>query len=577
MPEITGSPAAQPPFQMQGGETVMRLWLWNKTKRLHGILVVLSLGHMVFAGSIIAFSLASRGMIDGAVSMDRGQLVHFSGMLLGIVLLQLALRLFLNSVQEMIRFRMIRDLRADILGGFMGKDYGAISAYHSGEIINRLFSDVQAVADGASGMIPPFVNFVTRIAGASAVLVALDPGFAVLFLTGSLILFLTVRFFKERMKNLHRDVQQKEGRVHAVMQEILENIRIIKVSEAENRMFDRAVGFLKDQYRAQMRRRACGVAAGAGMSFVFRMGYFFALLWGCRGIFERTMSYGTLMAILQLIGQIQYPFAEMSGLLQKLYAMQSSAERLAELEQLPDEKTAGEESADGRALYEQLERIELINVSFSYGKNPVLQHVNLKLVPGTFTAVTGLSGAGKSTLFLLLLGIYQPTEGEIRFVMRDGSLKHPGKDTRRLFAYVPQGNALFSGTIRENIAFFRDGAESRQVEEAAACACVTEFLSELPQGLDTPIGENGFGLSEGQAQRVAVARAVLSEAPILLLDEATSALDEETEGRLLQHISLLKGRGCLIVTHRKAALSICGAWLRIEDGFIRPVSREKEE
>ena len=193
--------------------------------------------------------------------------------------------------------------------------------------------------------------------------------------------------------------------------------------------------------------------------------------------------------------------------------------------------------------------------------------MNFTVKSGDFIALTGLSGGGKSTLFLLMLGIYQPLEGSIQFQFENG-VEAAGKRTRKLFAYVPQGNTLFSGTLRENIAMFAENSTEEQIWHAAEVACVKEFIAEQPEGLDTVIGERGVGLSEGQAQRIAVARAILSGAPILLLDEATSALDGETEKRLLENIAALKNKTCIIVTHRKAALAICNRCLNLENGKI---------
>ncbi|MGN1090071.1 MAG: ATP-binding cassette domain-containing protein, partial [Huintestinicola sp.] len=218
--------------------------------------------------------------------------------------------------------------------------------------------------------------------------------------------------------------------------------------------------------------------------------------------------------------------------------------------------------------YDELEKIMLEDVCYSYGENDVLKDVCIDVEKGSITSLTGISGGGKSTLFLLLLGAYQPSSGSIVFSSPKGSFG-AGRETRRLFAYVPQGNQLFSGTIAENIAFLKSGADRDDIMHAAEIACAAEFIKELPGGLDTKVGENGFGLSEGQAQRIAVARAILSGAPVLLLDEATAALDEATEARLLENISALDGKTVMIVTHRPAALKICSRHLILKDGKIR--------
>ena len=305
------------------------------------------------------------------------------------------------------------------------------------------------------------------------------------------------------------------------------------------------------------------------------MVYLYALVWGGIQISLHAMSYGTLTAILQLVGQIQTPFSGMSGSLQKFYGMISSAERLEELYQLEDEDACDYQSLPevSQSIGRDFQTIAFESVDFAYDRLEVLKNINFEIQPGDCIALTGLSGAGKTTLFSLLLGIYRPTSGNVSVVMAHGEEK-AGKRTRKLFAYVPQGNTLFSGTLRENITMFCPNAEEKHVWNAAEAACIREFIEEQPQGLDTVLGERGIGLSEGQAQRIAVARAILSGAPVLLLDEPTSALDSETEEKLLQNISAMKDKTCMIVTHRPAVLSMCNKWLQLENGVCRWVEKD---
>jgi len=242
--------------------------------------------------------------------------------------------------------------------------------------------------------------------------------------------------------------------------------------------------------------------------------------------------------------------------------MLASAERLQELYLLEDEFV--DVNSEGECVSD-FQSIRFDDISFAYDNVEVLENIDFTIETGDTMAITGLSGGGKSTMFLLMLGIYQPQKGSI--YINDGENRYKaGKDTRRLFAYVPQGNTLFSGTIRENIAMFCGEVSEDDIWKAAECACIGEFLEELPEKLDTVIGERGIGLSEGQAQRIAIARAVLSGAPVLLLDEATSALDNETEKKVLQNIHALVGKTCMIVTHRKEALSICNRFVHLENG-----------
>ena len=357
--------------------------------------------------------------------------------------------------------------------------------------------------------------------GAAMILISMDWRLVVVLIAGGIFgLFLLVAF-KSPMKKRHKAVQESEGRLHAFLQETLQNLRLVKASGSETRM-------------------------------------------------ERQ------------VGQIQGPIASAAGVAGQAYGTISSAERLKELLDFPEEKDC--EYAQQRVLYKTLTEICMENIDFSYGRGEqsVLKHVNCSIKRGDFVAVTGVSGGGKSTLFQLMLGIYQPDSGRINFCFQNDSgeivKESASRKTRSLFAYVPQGNTLFSGTLRENFAMFTDDtATDEEIWNAARLACIDSLIEKLEDGLDTVIGERGVGLSEGQAQRVAVARALLSEAPILLLDESTSALDEETEATLLKNISSLKDKTCLIVTHRAAALQICDYRIHIKNGNARICVLEKTQ
>lgn len=538
-------------------------WLLARTKGRRGALAAIIAGNAVFAAAGAAFSLLCRGIIDSAVSGDRGGILGYAAGLGGFVLLQLVLRLVCNSLSEYLRAGMEMDMRAKLFGKLLSAELNSVTKYHSGELLNRMFSDVKICADGIADILPAAVNMVTRLVCAGVIMVFLEPWFAVLFIAAGAVVFVVTRFFRGRLKGLHKQVQEKEGKVRSFLQESLESAAVIKVFGAERKMLRRNDLNQREHYRIRMKRRAIGIISGAGFGLIFQAGYVLALVWGAFGIFTGGMTYGTLTAVLQLVNQIQSPFAGLSSLFPQYYAMLASAERIIELENLPEEQKAA------KALdYADFQRLEVCGLRFGYGDKEVISQADFALNKGETAALTGISGGGKSTLFMLLLGAYRPDGGEIRFASRSEEYS-PGQETRGIFAYVPQGNCLFSGTIRENIAFLNDTEISDEaVIQAAKAACADEFIMQLPEGLDARIGENGHGLSEGQAQRIAVARALYSGAGFLLLDEATSALDEQTERKLLENISAMDGKTVLIVTHRPAALEICDRRFTLTDGVI---------
>lgn len=313
------------------------------------------------------------------------------------------------------------------------------------------------------------------------------------------------------------------------------------------------------------------ILANAVFFLALTVGYYFALGWGAYKIAAGAMSFGTLTALLQLVGQIQTPFQGLSSLLPQYYNMLASAERIEELEALPNDIEHKE------TVLPSWEAVTLSKVSFSYHKETetILDNASFTVHRGQFVVITGISGTGKSTLLKLLLGILKPESGQARLRLADGEERTLADFERLLFAYVPQGNLIVSGTIRDNIAFFKTDVDENKIIEAAKIAQIWDFIREQPEGLDTLLGENGLGLSEGQSQRLAVARAVYAGAPVLLLDEATSALDEATELAILQALKERSNTTCILVSHKRAALHFCDTAFCFENGKLREV-QDKE-
>lgn len=545
-----------------GSDKAALSWFLTISRGKRAELVTIILGNAVFAASGTAFALFCRGIVDSAIDGERGGIISYALFLGGIVALQLLLRLICNSLSERVRAKTEMELRSEVFGALLSAELRELKKYHSGELLNRMFSDISICSNGLVGIVPSAVSLFTQLVCAAAVMIILEPRFAVLFIIAGALLFLVTRLMRSRLKGLHKEVQEKEGAVRSFLQEALENPAVIKVFGAEKRVEARNDNNQLEHFRVRMKRRGYSIAANAGFSLVFQAGYVLALIWGAFGIFSGGMTYGTLTAVLQLVNQIQSPFAGLSGLLPQYYTAIASAERVMELLAVTSEEKTGK-----RLNYADFTELSVNGASFSYGEGEVIKRADFTLKKGSVTALTGVSGGGKSTLFMLLLGAYKPTAGEIVYKTENGTYS-AGLEGRSCIAYVPQGNCLFSGTVRENVSFFEEKPNDERIAAALKAACAEEFVTELRGGLDAVIGENGAGLSEGQAQRLAVARAIYSGAGILLLDEATSALDEETESRLLRNISELTDKTVLIVTHRPAALKICTKKLTLKDGVI---------
>ena len=285
------------------------------------------------------------------------------------------------------------------------------------------------------------------------------------------------------------------------------------------------------------------------------------------------MTYGTLTAVLQLISQIQTPFVSITKMFPQYYAVLASAERIMEIENITNEESIYEK-IDVKQTYDKLESIRFNNIKFNYGRETVIEHGDAMLNKGDFVAIRGISGIGKSTLMKMLLGVFKPQQGTIDICLENGKTIQASPDTRCMFSYVPQGNYLFSGTIRENILMINPNASDEEVSQALKLSEIEDFIEKLPDGLDTVIGEKGLGISEGQAQRLAIARALISNAPIILLDEATSALDKNTEEKVLDNIKKLNKKTCIIITHKAAALEVCNREFIIKDKQLTAVRKE---
>lgn len=548
-------------------------WIYQNSKTQFFSLLALILANALFAGCGVLFALAAKGVIDGAVAGERDTLIQQGLGLFAVIVLQLILRILCRSLEVRIQGRLEMSYKHKLLGKIMQKDYAATCGYHSGELMNRLTGDIIVVSEGVTGIVPELAGLLTKLVSALAVLCVFDLSFTLVFAVGGLALFLTTKYFRKKLKHLHKSVQEKDGLLRSLIQELLESLIVIKIFGAEKAMETKAAERGQEHYRAKIRKNTVGILANAGFSFIFSIGYLYALVWGAFGLLAQTVSFGTLTAILQLVGQVQTPFTALSGLLPKAYGVIASAERLIELENLPDEADRNKEELQAPAVYAELRSIRMKDISFRYDRDMVLSHAGLTIEKGDFAVITGRSGIGKSTLIMLLLGIFAPTNGTIGIELNTGETLPVDKRTRKLFAYVPQNNLLLSGSIRENIAFIHTNASDEAIMTAAEVSCAAEFIRTLPSGLDTVIGEKGLGLSQGQAQRLAIARAVLCGAPILLLDEATSALDENTEKKLLDNIRQMTDRTCIVISHKKAAFDLCNKEIRIENGRIKTTER----
>lgn len=530
-------------------------------------MVLLIIGNALFSVCGVMTALYAKYIIDAAQNADKTALVKNGMVLGGLILLQTALKVVCKALEVRVQGKIEISIKTELFSSILKKDYEKITSVHTGELMTRLTSDVSVVADGVVTILPSAVAMATRLVCAFATLFSLDRIFSLILLSGGVLLFVFTRFFRGKMKSLHKAVQKSDGGVRSFMQEAIENLLVVKIFDVADMITDRSKGYQDENYYAKIRRNRWSIFANIGFSMAFSFGWLFAMIWSAARLSRGAITFGTLTAIVQLVSQVQTPVTSLSGYLPKYYTMLASADRILETESLPESVSYNSPKLDVKEVYDGLSCIEFDGVTFGYGRENVIEDGSVRINKGDFTVISGISGIGKSTFFKLMTGVLTPQKGSIS-VVSGGKKYHIDKYMRRLFAYVPQGNMLMSGTIRDNIKFVNAAATDEEVLEAAKISCAYDFITELPDGLDTVLMENGRGLSEGQIQRLAVARAVLSGAPVMLLDEATSALDAETEKKLLLGLRSLKDRTCVIISHKTAAFDVANSVIEIKDRHL---------
>ena len=546
-------------------------WLWQVPGRKKVYIAALTAIQIILGGYGVVYALLLRNIVNSAVSHNSGAFWHFVVLIVLLVLGQIALHAVIRWLNELSKSALENALKQRLMNNILHRDYASVSAIHSGEWLNRLTNDTVVVAGGYVEILPGLAGMVVRLISALIMLIVLDGKFASILLPGGILLIALSYAFRKVLKRLHKQMQESDGKLRIFLQERIGNLMMIKSFAAEEQTARETAEKTQAHKVARMKKNHFSNFCNMGFSAAMHGMYLFGVVYCAYGILTDIVSYGTLTAVMQLIGQVQAPFANISGYLPRWYALIASAERLMEIEKFQED--GGEQALTFSQITDYYQKrfqsLSLRNACFTYAGEdmPVVLHrLSFSIYKGETVAFTGHSGCGKSTVLKLLLSMYALDSGEKQVDSQPLTAAW-----RRLFAYVPQGNALMHGTVREIISFAcpEHAQNEERLRYALRIACAERFVYELEQGIDTELGERGTGLSEGQMQRLAIARAIFSDNPILLLDEATSALDEQTEKNLLQNIRSLTDKTVIIITHRPAALAICDKVLKFtENGVI---------
>ena len=536
-------------------------WLWNVAKgnRLQTTLNAI-IGILDVTISLLTVYVM-RHAIDVAAHDVEGDLIWAICFIGIITIADFSLIISSIWVRSILGIKAQNRMQQRMIERVIRSEWQSKATHHSGDIMNRLEGDVGTVVGFLTETLPSALSTLLLFTGAFIYLYSMDSMLALITIAIVPLCIVMSKFYVRKMRKLNRIVRDSDSQIQSVMQDIVQHMLVIKTLESDKLMVSRLKNSQQELHDNIVRRTIFSVMSNLTVNLGFSISYLFTFAWSAFRLSAGTLTFGGMTAFLQLVSRIQGPARSLAKLIPSSVAVLTAAERLMELEDIPEEK-------DGDAIeIEAPCEIKLENVSFRYENDSPLVFDNFSYTfpAATATAVVGETGAGKTTLIRLLLALSHPTEGRVTIA----SAKHPERRDvmthlhRCNFVYVPQGNTLMSGTIRENLLLGKPEATEEQITEALHQSCA-DFVMSLPDGLDTMCSEQGGGLSEGQAQRIAIARALLRDRPVMLFDEATAALDPETERQLLQNIMQTKQKTIIFITHRMAVCDYCQNVLHIK-------------
>ena len=527
-------------------------WLWNASQGYRVPILASILAGTTRIGISLTFVWQCKHLIDIATHQADGNIAIGLASMTGCIVLQLLLSSLVNRLYAHTEISLRNRLRQNLFEHILKSHWSGRETFHSGDMLNRMEEDVRTVTDLLAGSIPSAGITLFQLAGAALFLFCLDHRMAVVILLIMPLALLFSKLYMKRMRHLTREIRATDSRLQSHLQENLQHRTLISTLEYTSMAADMISPLQSGLKRLVMRRNSFSIFSGLMVQAGFALGYLTAFAWGIYGLDTGTVTFGTLTAFLQLVAQVQRPVVELARQIPAFISALTSVERIDELTSLPLEEQGEPLILKGKV------GIRLENVTFAYpdGKRKVIEHFTHDFEPGSLTAVLGETGSGKSTMVRLMLALLRPDGGNITLYDERQSL--PASPlTRRNFVYVPQGNTLVSGTLCDNLLLGNPEATDAQMWKALHMAAA-DFVHELPQGLGTPCGEMGTGLSEGQAQRIAIARGLLRPGNIVLLDEPTSSLDSDTEQTLLERLShTIQGKTLIIITHQMQTARLC--------------------
>jgi len=536
-------------------------WIWGFSRRRKGAVIAYTLFGILSSALGLAAGVLGKYMIDAIISMNLSRLALYCVLTVISAVLGVTFQSLTARFSARLNIDMLGDVQAQVFSDVMSAQWSALSGYPSGELLSRFSGDVSTVAGCAVSWLPGLVIQGFTVLATLCVILYYDPIMALIACASTPLMFLASRGLLRKQRHHNKKMRQVSGDMSAFQSEAFRNMDTLKSFGVEKQMEEKLRQHQAYYRRTVLEHNRFTIRTNVWLTAMATVVQYAAIGYCLWRLWRGDILFGTMTLFLQQRAALADGFSALVGLVPTALSGSVAAERLQELCNLPRESQQNCPPVTGKCA------LELENVTVGYGRQAILEQVNLQVPAGQVVALVGPSGEGKTTLLRLLLGLIPPTEGMIRLQDEEGKTLPVGTDTRILFTYVPQGNTMIAGTVAENLRLAREDATDEELIQALTDACAWEFVRDLPQGLDSPIGENGKGLSEGQAQRLAIARALTRNAPVMLLDEVTSALDEATEERVLKNLCN-RGVTTLVTTHRPSVLRLCSAIYRISQGTV---------
>ncbi len=555
-------------------------WVWiSRYMRRYAMQIVFYI-LLGISGTLLglAGSLISKQVIDAVTGYNSASILPIAALYAGMGILTIAINAVTSQISTRVQTKVHQEIRADVFNHILMADWESIADYHSGDLLNRATDDAGTVASAVLGFVPDLITSAVMFAGALAIIIYYDPVMALIALGSSPVMALCSRFLMRKIRAFQMESRKISSEITSFNEESFQNVQFIKSLELANLFSFKMRALQQKSYDFIMRHNLFSIGASSVMSLIGRLISYACYGWSVYRLWSGDITYGTMMLFLQLAGSLMGSFNALVGIVPKMLSAGTSARRVMDIVQLPREDRQYDRQADTlkRQPAAGME-ILLDHVHFSYmNKHTVMTDVTMHIAPGEMIGVVGPSGQGKTTLLRILLGLVNVSQGTASiYPAGDTASAIPiGPSTRKLFTYVPQDNMLFSGTVAENLRIVKPEAADEELISALRDACMDEEILSLPDGLNSRIGERGHGFSEGQAQRISLARALLCDAPVLLLDEVTSALDTATERRVLDHLKKHGSHKTIIfTTHRLSVLDMCTHVFEITDRHLSQISK----